>query len=159
MNLNLICSLLVPCNIGYQTMKMLIYKNCVDWHWFILHPVMDQNYDRNIGFYILYTTQVYYLTYNTLLFMLFLFKCFRIKYNDSRELLIMMIIINVLQVIINHVVNMYESHYESYCSWSSISLQLVLIILGFTQLISLQFSVKIIQPWFDSFKLCRCLSF
>ena len=43
---------------------------------------MDQNHDGNIGFYILYTTQGYYLTYNTLLFMLFLFKCFRVKYDD-----------------------------------------------------------------------------
>ena len=35
-----------------------------------------------------------------------------------------MIIINVLQVIINHVkvASMYESYYESYCSWNSISL-------------------------------------
>ena len=42
-------------------------------------------------------------------------KYSRVKYNDSRELLIMMIIINVLQVIINQVkvVNMYESYYES----------------------------------------------
>ena len=70
---------------------------------------MDQNNNENIGFYIFYTTEGYYLTYNTLLFML-------IKYKDSRELVIVMISINVLQVIINHVkvVNIYESYYGSY---------------------------------------------
>ena len=70
---------------------------------------MDQNNNENIGFYIFYTTEGYYLTYNTLLFML-------VKYKDSRELVIVMISINVLQVIINHVkvVNIYESYYGSY---------------------------------------------
>ena len=93
--------------IGYQTMKMLIYKNCLDWHRFILHLVMDQNYNENIGFYLLYTLFILHTTHYS-----------RVKYNHSRELLIMMIIINVLQVIINHVkvVNMYESHYQSYYS-------------------------------------------
>ena len=56
-------------------------------------------------------------------------KYSRVKYNDSRKLLIMMIIINVLQVIINHakIENMYESRYEScgsWNSWNSISLHL-----------------------------------
>ena len=45
-------------------------------------------------------------------------------HNDSRELLIVVIVINVPQVIINHVkvVNMYESYNESYCSWNTFNL-------------------------------------
>ena len=49
---------------------------------------MDENYNENIGFYIFCT--IIYIKYS------------RVKYNDSRELPIMIIIINVLLVIINH---------------------------------------------------------
>ena len=46
------------CNIGYQKMKMLIYKNCLDWPRFNLNLVNDQNIgNENIGFYLLYFTQ------------------------------------------------------------------------------------------------------
>ena len=58
------------CNIEYQTMKMLIDKNCLDLQRFILYLVMVQNYNENIDFYIIYTTQGCYLTYNTISFML-----------------------------------------------------------------------------------------
>ena len=58
------------CNIEYQTMKMLIYKHCLDLQRFVLYLVMVQSYNENIDFYIIYTIQGCHLIYNTLSFML-----------------------------------------------------------------------------------------
>ena len=106
MTLNLICSLLVPCNIGHQTMKIMIYINYLGWHRFILHLITDDNHNENIGL------QGYNLKYNAQLFPLTWFKSSRVK--NSRELLIMMIITNVLLVIINNKnVNMFTILFNS----------------------------------------------
>ena len=56
MNLKFICPLLLPCDIGYQTMKMLIYKNCLDWHRFTMPLVTDQSYK---AFYVIYIRMAY----------------------------------------------------------------------------------------------------
>ena len=77
---------------------------------------MDENYNENICFlYTLHCPRVFIILH--LMHNIYA-KYFRVKYNDSREVLIMMFIINVLRVIINHakVVNMYDSYYESYRS-------------------------------------------
>ena len=63
-------------------------------HRFIMHLVTDDNYNEKI----LYTTQKYNLTYITCITIYAEYS--RVKYNDSRELLIMVIIINVL--LLNH---------------------------------------------------------
>ena len=59
-----------------------------------MHLVTDDNYNEKI----VYTTQKYNLTYITCTTIYAEYS--RVKYNDSRELVIMVIIINVL--LLNH---------------------------------------------------------
>ena len=58
----------------YQTRKVLIYKNCLNWYRCVLHLVMDQNCNESKSSYILSTDQGCYLRYNTLLYMLSTFE-------------------------------------------------------------------------------------
>ena len=58
------------CNDGYQTVKILIYKNYLEWRRFIMHLVTAPNYNENLSLYIVYNTQGYSFTYNKLICML-----------------------------------------------------------------------------------------
>ena len=58
------------CNDGYQIVKMLLYKNCLEWHRFIMHLVTVPNYNENLSLSIFYNTHGYNITYNELLYML-----------------------------------------------------------------------------------------
>ena len=54
-------------NDGYQTVKMLVYKNCLEWHRFIMYLVTAYNCNENLSLNIVYNTQGYNITYNKLL--------------------------------------------------------------------------------------------
>ena len=46
---------------------MLVYKNCPEWHRFIMYPVTAYNCDENLSLNIVYNTQGYNIAYNKLL--------------------------------------------------------------------------------------------